>query len=68
MGDPNGQARVTDQNATLAAFLEGDDPEDTAWGPPTYSRERGQCAVCGDEVLTRWRESGALVCADCKSW
>ena len=44
----------------------GDDPGvvlTTAWTP-----DGAPCATCGETVERRWRQDGALVCAECKTW
>ena len=34
----------------------------------SWASEAADCGRCGDAVTRRWRDDGALVCADCKRW
>lgn len=52
----------------------GDGNEDDEGDPSStvstyeFSPDGADCARCGDEVLRRWRDDGALVCESCKRW
>ena len=51
-----------------------DDPGDESGGvepiESTYcwSLDGAACDSCGTIAESRWRDDGALVCADCKEW
>lgn len=52
-----------------------DEPEDStdeaagaAVSTTVFTPEGAACESCGASVRRRWRDDGALVCADCKAW
>lgn len=53
----NGEAEDSTDEAAGAAV------STTAFAP-----EGAACESCGASVRRRWRDDGALVCADCKAW
>jgi hypothetical protein len=46
---------------------DGGDP-DLAVSTSDYRSDGADCEACGATVERRWRDDGALVCADCKAW
>jgi len=57
----------TDPDAT-AATADETDPVVPAETTAAWSPAGGACEECGASAIWRWREAGALVCQDCKSW
>jgi len=75
-GGEAGEADAIDDEPTGVPADERES-EPTAEAPPSvapavstyaWSPEGGECADCGASVRRRWRDDGALVCADCKEW
>jgi len=64
-GDDADEADAVDEDEPI-----GSDAPDVAPAVSTYawSPEGGACDGCGASVQRRWRDDGALVCADCKKW
>lgn len=46
----------------------GDDSAGAAVSTTAFAPEGATCESCGASVRRRWRDDGALVCADCKAW
>jgi hypothetical protein len=46
----------------------GEDDPDPAVSTSDYRSGGADCEACGVAVERRWRDDGALVCADCKAW
>jgi hypothetical protein len=63
-------------DASLSEFVPDDrtdathdeDDPDPAVSTSDYRAGGADCKGCGATVERRWRDDGALVCADCKSW
>lgn len=47
---------------------DGTDDPDPAVSTSDYRPDGAACDACGASVRRRWRDDGALVCADCKDW
>lgn len=46
----------------------GDESAGAAVSTTAFAPEGAACESCGASVRRRWRDDGALVCADCKAW
>jgi hypothetical protein len=44
----------------------GEEPR--AVSTTAFAPDGTPCEACGATVRRRWRDDGALVCADCKTW
>jgi len=61
--DGGSESAGDDVDAESDADDEGGAVSTTAFAP-----EGAACESCGASVRRRWRDDGALVCADCKAW
>ncbi|WP_313692874.1 DUF7573 domain-containing protein [Halorarum halobium] len=69
--EPDSESTEPEPEPTEPAGDErGRDSHDVDPAEPTYdwSPDGGECAGCGGQVSTRWRQDGEYVCPDCKEW
>ncbi|MFO7834966.1 MAG: hypothetical protein R6V31_13195 [Halohasta sp.] len=67
---PLSEFSSTDAAAGHADGSDGDDAKPIELATVTYRwrSEGAVCAQCGTSTETQWRDDGAFVCPDCKSW
>lgn len=68
--DDGSDAQPTDSDASEGETAAAEVSESVDPAVSTYSvaPEGVACERCGESVRARWRDEGAFVCGDCKSW